>query len=107
MEFPVKVILLQAKAGVTSVPYITCPACGGSKHGPQGERCWGCNGNGFVELTPDDEAEVIGRGNIAFDRKNGKLHQLDEECRPTGSRVMLIAVLLLLAIAFIVFSAIF
>lgn len=60
------------------MPHATCPACEGSGRGAGGGPCWGCNGHGFVELTRDDEADVVRRGDVLVDRKRGRVHQLSD-----------------------------
>ena len=49
------------------MPYVKCPACGGA-----GGSCGGCNGHGIVEVTSDEEADVVLRGGRLIDRGTNK-----------------------------------
>jgi len=51
---------------------ITCPACKGAKVDADGNQCWGCNGHGIVEVTSDEEADVVMRGGRLVDRGTNK-----------------------------------
>ena len=54
------------------MPLITCPACKGAKVDASGNQCWGCNGHGVVEVTSDEEADVVTRGGRLIDRGTNK-----------------------------------
>ena len=50
----------------------TCPACNGAKVDAVGSRCIGCNGHGIVEITSEQEADVVRRDGRIFDRGTNK-----------------------------------
>ena len=54
------------------MPLITCPACKGEKVDESGNQCWGCNGHGIVEVTSDEEADIVKRGDRLVDRGTNK-----------------------------------
>lgn len=51
------------------MPIISCPACRGRTMDADGRTCWGCDGNGFVELTSDGKADVVRRGGVLVDKR--------------------------------------
>lgn len=79
------------------MPYITCPVCGGT-----GGSCWGCNGNGIVEVTSDEEADVVRRGDRLVDRDSGRSYRIP----PRGSGCATALVLLGVAVAGVCVAAV-
>jgi len=81
------------------MPMATCPACRGAKTDAEGKPCWGCNGHGIVELTSDDEADVVRRGGYLVDRGTNRPGTGRQPRRAGCSPVILLGLLLTAAIA--------
>jgi hypothetical protein len=70
------------------MPYVTCPVCHGS-----GGSCWGCNGNGIVEVTSDEEADVVRRGDRLVDQDSGRSYRIDSRRRGCAIILLLLGML--------------